>query len=43
VIMTVHFMRAYGELLAATCHRLGPHAMAALGRGRGYKARLRYL
>jgi malate synthase len=27
VTMTVPFMRAYAELLAATCHRRGAHAM----------------
>jgi malate synthase len=30
VTMTVPFMRAYAELLAATCHRRGAHAMGGM-------------
>src|SRR3989440_7089166 len=30
VTMTVPFMRAYTELLAATCHRRGAHAMGGM-------------
>ena len=30
VTMTVPFMRAYAELLAATCHRHGAHAMGGM-------------
>src|SRR5690606_40478684 len=30
--MTVPFMRAYAELLVATCHRRGAHAIGEIGR-----------
>ena len=34
VTMTVPFMHAYTELLAATCHRRGAHAMGGTSRCR---------